>query len=66
MRISELSDVTGVSVATIKYYLREELVPPGERTAPNQADYSGCTCVGCVWSGPCGRSASSASRRSVA
>lgn len=29
-----------MSVATIKYYLREGLVPPGQSTAPNQADYS--------------------------
>lgn len=39
MRISELSAASGVPVATIKYYLREGLVPPGERTAVNQADY---------------------------
>jgi DNA-binding transcriptional MerR regulator len=29
-----------VPVATIKYYLREGLLPPGELTAPNQASYS--------------------------
>lgn len=40
MRISELSRASGVSVATIKYYLREGLLPPGEVTAPNQAHYS--------------------------
>ncbi|HEX2028546.1 MAG TPA: MerR family transcriptional regulator, partial [Nitriliruptorales bacterium] len=40
VRISELSRTTGVSVATIKYYLREGLLPPGQATAPNQADYS--------------------------
>lgn len=39
MRISELSEATGVSIATLKYYLREGLVPPGRQTAPNQADY---------------------------
>lgn len=39
MRISELSSHTGVPVATIKYYLREGLLPPGEHTAPNQARY---------------------------
>lgn len=39
MRISELSAQTGVSVATIKYYLREGLLPEGERTAPTQAAY---------------------------
>ncbi len=39
MRISELSRQSGVPVATIKYYLREGLVPPGTPTARNQADY---------------------------
>lgn len=39
MRISELERVTGVPVASIKYYLREGLLPPGATTAPNQADY---------------------------
>jgi DNA-binding transcriptional MerR regulator len=39
MRISELSVATGVPVATIKYYLREGLLAPGERTSPNQARY---------------------------
>ena len=39
MRISELSRRTGVSVPTIKYYLREGLLPPGIATAVNQADY---------------------------
>ena len=37
MRISELSSVTGVPVPTIKYYIREGLLPRGERTAANQA-----------------------------
>ncbi len=39
MRISELSRVSGVPVATIKFYLREGLVPEGLRTSPNQAQY---------------------------
>ncbi|KAF0845071.1 MerR family transcriptional regulator [Nocardia caishijiensis] len=39
MRISELSERSGIAVATIKYYLREGLLPPGERTGPNQARY---------------------------
>ncbi len=39
MRISELSQASGVPVPTIKYYLREGLLPPGERRAPNQATY---------------------------
>ncbi|MDO3649185.1 MerR family transcriptional regulator [Nocardia mangyaensis] len=40
MRISELSERSGIAVATIKYYLREGLLPAGERTGPNQASYS--------------------------
>jgi DNA-binding transcriptional MerR regulator len=40
VKIAELSQSSGVSIATIKYYLREELLPPGRTTAPNQADYS--------------------------
>src|SRR5882672_1697160 len=40
MRMAELSAQSGVSVATIKYYLREGLLPPGERTSPNQAQYA--------------------------
>ncbi|WP_017606741.1 MerR family transcriptional regulator [Nocardiopsis alkaliphila] len=39
MRISELSERSGVSVASIKYYLREGLLHRGERTSPNQARY---------------------------
>lgn len=39
MRIAELSGRSGVPVATIKYYLREHLLPAGERTGPNQASY---------------------------
>ncbi len=39
MRISELSRASGVPVPTIKYYLREGLLPAGQSTAPNQADY---------------------------
>ncbi|MBB2912904.1 DNA-binding transcriptional MerR regulator [Streptosporangium becharense] len=37
--MAELSRVTGVSVPMIKYYLREGLLPAGERTGPNQARY---------------------------
>jgi DNA-binding transcriptional MerR regulator len=37
MRIGELSKVTGVPVPTIKYYLREGLLPAGELSSPNQA-----------------------------
>ncbi|MEU7143963.1 MerR family transcriptional regulator [Nocardia sp. NPDC046473] len=39
MRIAELSKRSGVSVPTIKYYLREELLMPGELSSPNQATY---------------------------
>ncbi|MGA6166366.1 MerR family transcriptional regulator [Amycolatopsis magusensis] len=39
MRVAELSKRTGVAVPTIKYYLREGLLPPGELTSPNQARY---------------------------
>ena len=39
MRISELSQRSGVSVPTIKYYLREGLLPDGQRTSATQAQY---------------------------
>lgn len=39
MRISELADATGVSVATLKYYLREHLLHPGHSLGPTRADY---------------------------
>lgn len=39
MRIGELARATGVAVPTIKFYLREGLLPPGVATAANQADY---------------------------
>lgn len=39
MRIAGLSAATGVSVATLKYYLREGLLHAGVATAVNQADY---------------------------
>ncbi|MDO5498694.1 MAG: MerR family transcriptional regulator [Propionibacteriaceae bacterium] len=38
--MAELSRESGLAVATIKFYLREGLLPPGERTSPNQARYS--------------------------
>ncbi|MFI5606243.1 MerR family transcriptional regulator [Amycolatopsis sp. NPDC051903] len=37
--MAELSVASGMPVATIKYYLREGLLHPGERTSPNQARY---------------------------
>lgn len=39
MRISELSKQTGVSVASIKYYTREGLLPPGEHAGYNSTEY---------------------------
>ncbi|CAM5243509.1 MerR family transcriptional regulator [Streptomyces avidinii] len=39
MRIGELSRRTGVPVPTIKYYVREGLLPAGELSSPNQASY---------------------------
>ena len=39
MRMKELSEVSGVPVATIKFYQRERLLPAGERTHPNQSVY---------------------------
>jgi DNA-binding transcriptional MerR regulator len=39
MRISELADSTGVSVATIKYYVREGLLSPGRKLSERLADY---------------------------
>ena len=39
MRISELSRRGGVPVATIKYYLREQLLHVGRLTSPTQAVY---------------------------
>lgn len=40
MRMADLSRESGLPVATIKFYLREGLLPAGERTSPNQARYS--------------------------
>ncbi|MFC9292688.1 MerR family transcriptional regulator [Streptomyces sp. NPDC057011] len=37
--MGELSRATGVPVPTIKFYLREGLLPAGELTSPNQARY---------------------------
>ena len=39
MRMAELSATSGVPVATIKYYLREGLLPEGVRTSATQASY---------------------------
>lgn len=39
MRISDLSHATGVPVPTIKFYLREGILPFGRGIATNQAEY---------------------------
>jgi DNA-binding transcriptional MerR regulator len=39
MRLAELSARSGVSTATIKFYLREGLLHPGRRVTATQADY---------------------------
>ncbi|GAA2682976.1 MerR family transcriptional regulator [Streptomyces lunalinharesii] len=39
MRLAELSERSGVSTATIKYYLREGLLQPGRRVTATQAAY---------------------------
>jgi DNA-binding transcriptional MerR regulator len=39
MKLSELSERSGVPPATIKYYLRERLLPPGRRVSATQAEY---------------------------
>jgi DNA-binding transcriptional MerR regulator len=39
MKISELSRTSGEPIPTIKYYIREGLLPAGQPTAQNQADY---------------------------
>ena len=46
MRIGELSRATEVPVPTIKYYLREGLLPHGELSSPNQASYGEPTSAG--------------------
>ena len=40
MRIAELSETTGIPAPTIKYYIREGLVAPGQPTGRNQAKYN--------------------------
>lgn len=39
MRMATLSKRSGIGVSTIKFYLREGLLPPGDRTQANQAQY---------------------------
>lgn len=40
MWMAELSSRSGVPIATVKYYLREGLLPPGESTGATRAAYS--------------------------
>lgn len=40
MRMSELSERSGVPVATIKFYQREGLLPPGQAVNPRQTAYA--------------------------
>ncbi|MGO4200746.1 MerR family transcriptional regulator [Rhodococcus sp. TAF43] len=39
MRVSELVSASGVPLATVKYYLREGLLMPGEASSATQAEY---------------------------
>jgi DNA-binding transcriptional MerR regulator len=39
MLVSELAERAGVPLATVKYYLRERLLPAGETTGPRRAEY---------------------------
>ncbi|OUD80817.1 MerR family regulatory protein [Clavibacter michiganensis subsp. michiganensis] len=39
MRITELAETTGVPPATVKYYVREGLLPAGTRVRDNRTDY---------------------------
>ncbi|GGR16284.1 MerR family transcriptional regulator [Streptomyces aurantiogriseus] len=39
MRLADLSERSGVSTATIKYYLREGLLPPGRQVNATTAEY---------------------------
>ena len=39
MLVSELAEHADVPLATVKYYLREGLLPPGETTGPRRAEY---------------------------
>ncbi|MFJ5231124.1 MerR family transcriptional regulator [Kitasatospora sp. NPDC088391] len=39
MRLADLGERSGVPLATVKYYLREGLLPPGQRVNATQAEY---------------------------
>jgi len=38
MRISELVERTGVPLATVKFYLRQGMLPPGEAVSATRAE----------------------------
>src|SRR5678816_76704 len=40
VRIAELSSKSGTSIPSIKFYLREGLLPAGSPTGKNQAEYA--------------------------
>lgn len=52
MRLAELSERSGVSTATIKYYLREGLLAPGRQINATTAEYDEEHLRYCGW---CGR-----------
>ncbi len=39
MRLAQLSERSGITTATVKYYLREGLLPPGRRVTATQSEY---------------------------
>jgi len=39
MKVSQLCEVSGVSLPSIKFYVREGLLPAGQRTSATQAEY---------------------------
>lgn len=52
MRLSELSERSGVKTATIKYYLREGLLPPVDGSPRHRPSTTRAICADCVWCGP--------------
>lgn len=51
MRLAELSERSGVSTATIKYYLREGLLTSGRQVNATTADYDESHLRRCGWCG---------------
>jgi DNA-binding transcriptional MerR regulator len=39
MQVSELAERAGIPLATVKYYLREQLLPAGRTVGPRRAEY---------------------------